>query len=533
MCNEPPEVYRYSIEQLISILRQESEAPEEIIRAKSHIGYFDDYFNKLEAKTIVLEKNYIDKDFLEDFIGYYVRCFNKYKSQCSRLHFFKKEFTREEFSAILEGRADKAFLKELQQEHYLGFIVVKPLPQTIIGKTCLLPYPFEGRRYYPIKRSYEIHLFGIPFEVRNTLAFQEQDNVVAACATTALWTAFQGTGALFQHLTPSPVEITKAAISRSSTEQRGLPNRGLLAVQMAEGIRSVGLEPHAVRIPDKITIQTTVFAYLSMGIPIPFGIILVDTSVKPFKVGHHAVTATGFSLGYPAPLENDNGLLLQASRMDRIYVHDDGVGPFAKMVFCDDKEREAIKHELIEQEQGDIKNVPLLKTSRMDKQGCRGKIFAIPEILLIPLYHKIRIPFDKVLEVVDAFNQLIDDLRKIGAIPIENIKWEIAITTVNEIKKEMLEEIMHGPTYRKEILIRRMPLFVWKATARTIEKNEKVLDLIFDATDIEQGSYFVRAIEYDKIVCYCLRVLARSVTIQRKIEPSWKALRWFAGQPIL
>ena len=44
-----------------------------------------------------------------------------------------------------------------------------------------------------------------------SLSFQEQDHEVAACATSALWSIFHGTGKMFQHPILSPVEITKVA----------------------------------------------------------------------------------------------------------------------------------------------------------------------------------------------------------------------------------------------------------------------------------------------------------------------------------
>ena len=35
------------------------------------------------------------------------------------------------------------------------------MPKTIIGRTCLATYPHDGRRYFPITRSYAVNLFGI------------------------------------------------------------------------------------------------------------------------------------------------------------------------------------------------------------------------------------------------------------------------------------------------------------------------------------------------------------------------------------
>lgn len=134
-------------------------------------------------------------------------------------------------------------LKESLQQNYLGFIVVKPLPMTIIGRTCLVTYPKEGGkdRYFPIIRKYNVNLFGINLSVKS-LAFQEQDNVVAACAASALWSVLHGTGILFQHSILSPGEITKEATKQLPIETRTFPNKGLSVEQMAHAIQSVNLD---------------------------------------------------------------------------------------------------------------------------------------------------------------------------------------------------------------------------------------------------------------------------------------------------
>ncbi len=78
----------------------------------------------------------------------------------------------------LLGRAGGSLRQKDLQDGYLGFIVVKPLPRTIIGRTCLKTYDSKGgTRHFPIVRRYPVHLFGIPLRVE-TLAFQEQDQAV-------------------------------------------------------------------------------------------------------------------------------------------------------------------------------------------------------------------------------------------------------------------------------------------------------------------------------------------------------------------
>jgi hypothetical protein len=222
----PFELYPYSIGMLEQLLAQKSGAPLDIIHKKVHSLYFEDYFRHLDARTILAENDYIDRDFLEDFAAYYVRCFHPYGCKCTRLHFFRCSLTKEGFEQTLASQLTEARLSALQSD-YLGFVVVKPLPQTVVGRTCLTTYEKAQRRFYPTARPYGANLFGIPLRVK-TVAFQEQDKVAAACATSALWSVFHSTGVLFQHQILSPVEITRAAHDGAPMLGRSLPSQGLV-----------------------------------------------------------------------------------------------------------------------------------------------------------------------------------------------------------------------------------------------------------------------------------------------------------------
>ena len=146
------EVTAYEIGTLKQLLAKKAEALPAVVEEKLHILYLDQYFDTLQAETILIENDYVDRDFLEDFAGYYVRCFHKYKSTCTRLHFFTESFATQDFESFLTGE-NQSLTVELLQNSYLGFIVVKPLPRTIIGRTCLKTYPRNGQRRSYITRN--------------------------------------------------------------------------------------------------------------------------------------------------------------------------------------------------------------------------------------------------------------------------------------------------------------------------------------------------------------------------------------------
>ncbi|MFZ3072217.1 MAG: hypothetical protein WA162_03125 [Thermodesulfobacteriota bacterium] len=519
--SQPYEVIQYNIEHLKDLFVKKAGSFPHVVSNKSHLRFFDEYFKKLNTQTIVVENNYVDRDFLEDFTGYYARCFEDYKRKCVRLHFFNIVFTTEFFDSILSGICEKDADKKLQSA-YLGFIVVKPLPQTIIGRTCLKTYPPEGRRIFPSLRKYEVNLFGINLYL-DSLAFQEQDKVVAACATSALWSAFHGTGKFFHHHIPSPVEITKLANTfPEEGNTRSLPSEGLTCAQMAYAIQRISLEPFLINIKDLNIMKTNVYAYLKLGIPLVMGIVLYDVSQKPHKpLGKHAVTITGYNLDSTI-LPSESYSFLKASRINKIYVHDDQVGPFARMVF-DGKKVSSID---------EINEEKFTEVDSLDTSWGAG-IRAIPEILLAPLYHKIRIPFNAVRDMIRSFDLFIESLRELELVVLSRrLEWDIYLTTVSEFKKSIFTSNDVVSDYRKDVLSSDMPRFIWRATALNSE-NKKVLDLLFDATDIEQGAFFLRAVEYDRDFALKLRTLSGLLNKEEmfnklKIEPVWKFLGWFA-----
>lgn len=509
------EVIPYSISALRRLLSRKSAEP--VVEAKLHTRYFQAYFDKVRTATIVVESEYIDRDFLEDFAGYYVRCFAGYERKCARLHFFSTRFSRSDLLKALDGSVS---IGRRLQAAYLGFIVVKPLPLTIIGRTCLATYPEQEGRKFPITRTYEANLCGLNLTVKS-LAYQEQDRVAAACATSALWSVFHGTGKLFHHHIPSPVEITKAANLAVASGSRSLPSQGLSASQIAAAMRAVGLEPFYINATDEYVLKSTLHGYLCGHVPILLGVDLYQKDGGGFHFdGKHALAVTGFHLGpQRATPHGDTGFLLRASRLDKIYGHDDQVGPFARMLF------DGIKVKKSSQE------LMSLSTSWGEQNGTAGSVRASPTLMLAPLYHKIRIPYEVVHDLVVSFDSFVESLRSVAPrILPKRIVWDIFLTTVNEFKTDLLKTRTLPNDYKRAVLQQSMPRFLWRASAEL--GNQVIFDFLFDATDIEQGELFVRAVEYDAARASFFRSICRVPKLRQLFEgkPEVKIIDWFANQ---
>jgi hypothetical protein len=519
-----PEVHKYDIRTLCEVIAKYSGNSTEEIKGKLHHHYFKGYCDDIGVKTFIVEHDYIDQHYLEDYSAYYVRCFHPYKRFCTRLHFFKDEVKESDLIKHLEGQLN---LCDNLQKSYLGFVIIKPLPQTVIGRTCLKTYPSEGRRHFPIIREYCVNLFGIPLKV-DSLAFQEQDKVAAACATSALWSVFQGTGKYFQHKIPSPVQITQAATEKLPLETRVLPNNGLTPAMMAHAIRHVGLEPDLIKVSNEYVLKSSAYAYLKGRIPMILGIELVDASNIPNQSrGFHAVAVTGYSLGGAVRNIGDDDLLLTANRVDRIYVHDDQVGPFARMLFDDNKIKLAVDGKLIE--------LFSISTSWIGDNKFIGSVRARPTILLIPIYHKIRIPFETVHDAILGFDQFIMAILEIDKDYANfngRLEWDIYLTTNNDLKLDVRKRAVLKGGCLSDFLTQGMPKYVWRATA--LQGDKVFLDLIFDATDIERGELLFSVLEYDSALSMLIRLFSREKSVEKfyQGEPVQMILNWFKKQPI-
>ena len=499
------EVLPYSTNELKKYWAHNTVTIEDVVVEKVHLKYFQNYFAAIKTSTLVFEPEYTDKDFLIDYSAYYVRSFRNYDRRCARLHFFKNSFTIDHFKNILRGEPSDLSIAQLQ-DNYQGFIVLKPLPVTIIGKTCLVTYEHEGRRFFPCIRNYDVNLFGLSLKV-NSIAYQEQDSIVAACASSAIWSVFHATAILFQHALPSPAEITNSVLVHFPFSNRNFPNKGLSGEQMALTIREVGLDPYLFKTDSYDTVKATIYAYLKGKIPVTLGFSLWDLKGNnagdpPTTLGRHAVAVLGYSLGgaLKSSFDSITDLTLLSSCVDKVYVHDDQIGPFAKMDFTNFVLNIAGKQ------------IPAIDTTWANANNEIGKIKAVPEILIIPLYHKIRIPFDNILKIINEIKQIQVLINKAPGLPnFTLLEWDIFLSNVTDFKKDILDNnsIATGD-YKESLLIQRFPKYLWRAIGMN-GANRKI-EFIFDATDIDQGEYYLRYIVYDNVTADYFKVIAPLVT---------------------
>lgn len=440
------------------------------VRAHSRAQYLFGYLSAIGAKTIVIEHKYTDGDYLDDFANYYVKSFADYERRTTRLHFFSASIGEDECinQLTLPGGAEDSF-----RASYLGFVVARPLPSAIVGRTVLKTYGSDGgRRNYHAIKPYASRLFGTRLEVES-LAFQEQDTVLAACATVSLWSAFQKTAQLFGAKLPTPADITRSANS-TVFEARPLPSRGLTLGQMTRAVRDVGLEPEVIQCGPQVPLISLIYSYLQLGVPIILGVMVEGA-------GGHAMTITGYSLQSSRHLTSEDAVPNSPNRIglriDELYVHDDGVGPFAKMV---------VKSKAVD---------PHHSSTVYFEGGWKDPVSGAPRRLLpmwaiVPVYHKIRLTF---LDVQNWVTQL-DAIVQAVLANYADAEWVSSLEDTSTVKERIRSSGLPEGT-RTRVLFRQLPRFLWSAVL--LIRGKRVVELLFDATGMARSLPILEAIFYD------------------------------------
>lgn len=451
-----------------------------LVQTKYHFKYFSEYLGKegLNAKSILIEDSYISKDFLHDYASYYALCFENYPKACKRVHFFQNQFNEVDFQNIIisEQSENKDFW-----DAYLGFIVVKPIPLTLIGYTVLKTYSngtdFDSRNFWGI-RQYSIHIFGNEVKI-DSLAFQEQDSVLAACATTAIWTMLNKASTDFYTTLKSPSQITKDADSVSHDGGRLFPNKGLNLLQICHAIVNSGLVSE-IKQPDysvfndegKIIdtfisnsyLKKILNAYSPIGIPI----ILVIRVPNGGQYGLHAIVVSGYKQKSPEHIPPQDQINFLSENIEKIYAHDDQWGPFVRIDF-----------------ENEIDLITPWTIASADNQPTR--LIHI----VVPVYPKIRLSYEDIEVIVlglDAILTLFFDGKVIA-----DLIWDIKIDYSENFKKQIIASSLD----EKEKFIhvsKSLPKYLWVASCYVADF--KIIEFTFDATDVNNGMFG------NTLVCY-------------------------------
>ena len=112
------------------------------------------------AKGVLVEHGYVDKDYRSTFYNFYAKMGRPYRPDCVRLHFF------DETVCYDEARTDITCSDLRPQDHYFGYIVLRPTIVGTLGRSLLSPgmrLGAHGRAIQSIHRTSICLVIDSPF----------------------------------------------------------------------------------------------------------------------------------------------------------------------------------------------------------------------------------------------------------------------------------------------------------------------------------------------------------------------------------
>lgn len=298
---------------------------------RATIRYLCAYLGDLGAASMLIEDRYVDRHFVDDFAAYYARSFSPPTQPCQRWHFFKGHDAQALQSALetaVRQRNSSSSAKPLQDK-YLGNAVWRPLAGASLGRTVLKTYHLASLSPHEVNRAYRVNVLGVKLSI-DGLAFQEQDQGAAVCASTALWSALQQVASIAGHRTPTPSAITAAADSPFPASM------GLDWLQMAQAISRLGyVADWFVPANDHDLFRAQLMACLRSNLPALIILSQESRGSHGTAVAGHAVTVTGCDQPLHltdvavAALTDEPPIAMRGGGVRTVYVHDDNLGPHA------------------------------------------------------------------------------------------------------------------------------------------------------------------------------------------------------------
>jgi len=466
----------FSPQELGSLIGRLSGAP----APNTQTEYLATYLQALDTSAIVVEEHYIDRHFMEELASYYARCLVQKPNHCARLHFFAElsqgRVVTDQLLDDLMRLACSGSQSDIQrdlQAAYRGFIVVRPLPSVPIGRTALAATTADGITATTVR--YPVHLLGLELHVES-LAFQQQDRAVGACATTACWSALQRLSRHDGGRSSTPSQITEAAVRHFLPAGRPFPSRGLTIEQISEAFRALEFPPLLFEVGSRPEFfKLRLGCYLRSQIPVVLALRLEDGS-------GHAVTTTGIKdcnddflwteeLGADGE-PSDLVFRVRNCAFKTILVHDDRIGPFVPSRLQIDGEQLRIELDLPGKQTTD----------------------ATVDLAIAPLYPKLRTSAQDLFEAAVELLPLVEALSGSKGDVIVEIFFDRAGTYLASLYDSPIHPARIARFQRQITLSRYVGVVRWETPSGLL------LDTLWDTTDM--GRETRQREQLLAIVCY-------------------------------
>lgn len=255
-----------------------------------------------QVRAVLIEHGYVDKDYRSTFYNFYSKMGRTYRNDCVRLHFFDENVSFD------EKRTDIICSDGRPEDHYFGYVVLRPTISGTFGRSILSPNIRVGAHGRAIQSRHYVHLLGHKLSVWGFPSMAQHADIVV-CAHVACWAILRHYSERF----PPHRELLVHDVTKLATpfDPGGLsPSFGLDILQAERIFQAAGCFPLIVdkrATNSNVEFYSQLLAYLESGFP-----LFVAMTRR-----RHAVVVAGYALdAHPThPLPPDPHVWSQVSTL--------------------------------------------------------------------------------------------------------------------------------------------------------------------------------------------------------------------------
>lgn len=214
---------------------------------------------------VLIERDYIDKDYRSVFYHFYAKMGRPYRSDCVRLHFFDStvSFNAEELDFTCSDDIRRL------SDHYFGYTVLRPTSAVTIGRTALSPRVRKDALGDSIVSVHKAHVLGYTLKW-NAFPSMDQHADIVVCAHVACWSILRHYSERYSQHRELLVHDIK--VMAHAFDPGGLaPARGLDIYQAERVFQAAGTYPLVITRKSKEApgdFYDQLLAYLESGFPL-------------------------------------------------------------------------------------------------------------------------------------------------------------------------------------------------------------------------------------------------------------------------
>lgn len=216
------------------------------------------------VKEILIERNYIDKDYRSTYYSFYAKKGRRYRPDCVRLHFFDETASFDEATlklSDLEGRLT---------DHYYGFMVLRPTGVATIGRSIVTPDVRRGASRFIITANHKVHVLGHTLMIHG-FPSMDQHIDIAVCAHATCWSILRHYSERYNiYREYHTHDIT--LLAQQFDPGGFIPSRGLALSQAERIFQEAGTFPvivaRDINDPDDLAFYRQLTAYVDSGFPL-------------------------------------------------------------------------------------------------------------------------------------------------------------------------------------------------------------------------------------------------------------------------